>query len=530
MRNKIFLLLVMLCSCGLLAVETAPAAGVAETASDTEVSDSDVLVPVIEEPAAVQEPETAKSEPADDRKTQPAESLQSELIQREEFPEAFDFGGTLFTLDAQTAAQTRLFIDIQGFIEARIFRDTNNFLRVEILHKTDGRLSRIIKKVSETQLAEWKKAVSGILRDRVETLDESSPGLFIANSAFVGAGYGATYPFLAKKPSGETVLISMSVSTAIAAAVPPVLIYGMDIMPTRAQAHSLLHGAWRGYADGALLTMLIGGTGLEEPRAYLGTGLAISAAEMGLGIWLSKKMEFSGGDALMLANGSLFGYAIGASLYGLLISDEKLGDNGRVFPAFLLSSGVGGLFLGHLLTRYDKYTDADAALFNLSTFLMSAFPFSISFAAGSVEPRLFGALGLLGIAGGGAASFFILKNKDFTNLESFFISLGTGLGVGIAVGLQLAVGTNHNTGRYMLLTSTLGGMAGFAVTTAIFWNGAVRRALPEMKDVAIRFHPEAFIGMMSSEQEPKNSKKKAAPYGSSLQLFTSPVVEVEYRF
>jgi hypothetical protein len=215
------------------------------------------------------------------------------------------------------------------------------------------------------------------------------------------------------------------------------------------------------------------------------TALA-GAVEGTLAYRAARAYNWTGGHAEMMSFNGLAGNVVGVGLGAAIIGED--GDEvPRLVAGASLLGSVGGAYLGHRMGRTDRYTEGDARIYLQSVVQgvnLTASALTLTDGLGVRPVALF----LTGSAvGGGVIGRQLVRNRDFTDTQSFLVALGsvTGSLAGLAVTIEVDDGSSR------ALAQGIGSAAGFGITYAILEGDARQQASPATSalDLNMRVSP-----------------------------------------
>ncbi len=522
---------------------------------------------------------TAQEVPSGEGETvsQPATSSAPVSVVAAEEQVAFDEAGTVFVLDNNLRTRYGLFPDIAGFRQAILFKKDDAYELALITETGDQRVplsaeqvAAIRNKIAATMITaepEKSPALEPVDKAEISTpsplprkrpLYDETAGFapFLAYTTITAGLYGAAFPFIFGGSDAHWALYP-GISFLTAGATFGLAYYlGRDAEITRGMAFGAAEGAARGAVDGMLLWWLIGGSlnlvaaeGGEEReesdlginaetyfRLFFASSILASMAEYGLGMWYGKWSGATGGQMRMLGVGSNLGYLTMLELLSTSLDKDFIKDNRgveRIVPASMVAGGIGGLFLGHALNGWDRYTEGDAALFYTGIALGTYLPVSILVTARSEKARIYTGLMLPGTIGGAVASYFLLKGLDFSDIDAFLFDLGvlagglTTTGIGY---IAIAAAKANGETPWLATLSSIGLFSGYAVMYIVFRDQAMKQAVAEDARSGWRFHLNPAGVMTALVRPPATSLRSEEDFRILRELPTSPIVSVEYRW
>jgi len=267
-------------------------------------------------------------------------------------------------------------------------------------------------------------------------------------------------------------------------------------------------------------------------RLLFASSMLLSMTEYAIGMWYAKSAGRTGGEMRLLGAGSLFGYLTMMEIMAASLDADFFNRREaiRFVPAMMLAGGIGGLFLGHAVGRWDRYTEGDAALLETGMMLGTYLPVSILITAKSNDPQLYYGLMLPGTVIGAIGSYFLLRGLDFSHLDAFLINLGTLAGGLVTTGIGFLATMETKQYEGLAVASSVGLIAGYGVMYAVFRNKGLRQAADEdaRQSWHFRIHPE---GVMTALTRPAAATPRSEEDLRLLrEMPATPIVSFEYRW
>ena len=386
----------------------------------------------------------------------------------------FDRDSTLYTIDEELRHQLGLFPDVAGFEGAELYRLDGTAYELVIRYQTDGRMRRERRSLSPAEVQALRdRVVQARSRRRdAQAFEDGQYGL-IASTTVHGLTEGSLLAG-AFNLEHERALTLPLLGGAVGFFGPLLATRGGTV--TAAEADMTFYGGVQGYVHGAQIAGLVGGDQLGG-RTTAGVAALVGALEGTLAYRTAHAYNWTGGHAEMVSFNGLAGNLVGRGLGVAIVGDDGE-DVPRLVAGTSLLGSVGGAYLGHRMGRSDRYTEGDARVY-LQTAIqgvnLTGSALTLTEGLG-VRPA---ALLLTGSAvGGGVIGQQLVRNRDFTDTQSFLVALGsvTGSLAGLAVTIEVDDGSSR------ALAQGIGSAAGFGITYAILESDARREASAATSD------------------------------------------------
>ena len=387
----------------------------------------------------------------------------------------FDRDSTLYSLDEDLRRQLDLFPDITGFQGAELYRMDSTTYELVIRYQSGGRVRRERRVLSgaEVQALRDRIAQARSTRGYGRSFEDGRYGL-IASTTVHGLTEGSLLAG-ALNLEDERALTLPLLGGAVGFFGP--LLATRDGGVTAAEADMTFYGGVQGYLHGVQVARIVGGDQLGT-RATVGVTALAGAIEGTLAYRTARAYNWTGGHAEMVSFNGLAGNLVGVGLGAAIV-----GEDGEEVPRLVASSSllgsVGGAYLGHRMGGTDRYTEGDARVYLQSVIQgvnLTASALTLTDGLGVRPVALF----LTGSAvGGGVIGRQLVRNRDFTDTQSFLVALGsvTGSLAGLAVTIEVDDGSSR------ALAQGIGSAAGFGVTYAILEGDARQQASPATSDL-----------------------------------------------
>jgi hypothetical protein len=359
--------------------------------------------------------------------------------------------------------------------------------------------------VAERSVEEERRAAAAELarqaRKRFQPAEEekkragSARVSYLTSTLIVGLNYGWMVPVILDIDDTRA-FVGVSLLTASAAfAAPYLLTRGEHI--SRGMATLGGAGSYLGVGHGALLYGLFAGKdrfgGDKQTRAMLATMLASSIAEGSAGYMWAKRNQISGGHALTMTTGSLWGVAYAAGLNAAIGGEDA---NFRLLMGSMLTGTAAGVVGGHYYAENRKPATGDTWLLNYAGLLGVYTAFSPIIISELDSLRGGSAIILGGATAGLLAGDFLVKDNDYSGGRAGIIILGS-LAGGLlgAGGAFLIAPDDADTEKWIWPGSAAGAIGGLAVMLKVIEPKATPDDSGTAMYISPTFGPNGHTGL-----------------------------------
>lgn len=394
------------------------------------------------------------------------------MLRAQEVQAPVDEEGKVEYIDAELEAKLGLFSEYENFQEARLFQVSDTTFALEISYQPQDKLFRVRLPLSSEETVNFRRKVTERISERAPQAilnQEGRTKLLIGSLALSLGYYGWAVPVTLEVDDGKTAVALYMLTSGAGFFLP--LSATSTINVTDAVATLSLYGATRGIVHGIMLNSFLSGESATA-RGAIGFGLLMSLSEAVLGFSVADKSAMSTGtaEAIGIVGGD-FGLGLGIGFAGLM--DFFEGDQPRPIAASLLLGSGMGMFGGALLANAQPYTRGDAYVVRATGFLGAYTPIAILDIAGVEEGKVYLATSMLGAVGGIGLGHILTKDKDFTTGQGTLITLGELAGGLVGLGFAYLISPSKSPASEVFTMSTsLGAIAGFWITYRSFATDA----------------------------------------------------------
>lgn len=396
----------------------------------------------------------------------------------------FDRDSTLYTLDPDLRDQLQLLPEISGFQGAELYQSDSTTYELVIRYRENGVTRRARRTLSAPEVASFRKKITRARSTTAENRAFTQAGRYDLIAATTAHGFteGALLA-AAAGADGEEAFALPSLGVTLGFFAP--LLATRKARVTEAEADMAFYGGLQGYAHGVQLTQVLAGGELDG-RAAAGIAAVAGAIEGTVAYRVARSNNWRGGHSEMIFFNGAMGNFIGAGIGGAVVGEEGYS---RVLAGTSFLGSLGGAYVGHRLGRTGRYTEGDARVFLQSSILAAYLTTSVLVELEDVSTRTVSGL-LTGSAIGGAMlGRRLVRNRDFTRIQSSIVGLG-GLAGGLsgsAVGRLLDTDEGENF-EFTIVEEALGAVVGFGIAYAVLQGDARRQAAAKSSAFDLNVH------------------------------------------
>jgi len=372
-----------------------------------------------------------------------------------------DSAGKIPVIDAPLEDRLKMFTDHPGFKEARLFKLAEDGFSLEIISESGGSTLRDRVPLSATETEAFRAKVTGLVNEKAPqaVLDQKGRTRLVNGIRLLSVGfYGWALPAAFNVSNGGTAGGLYLVSAGTGFFMPLLITKNMRV--TEGQAELAMYGGLYGISHAVLLHLAIQGWEDMHARTVLGTSMCLSLAELCVFYNVADAYGVSGGAGRTISVGSGFGTGIGLGAAYLAGADE---DTSRIFGVAGLAGSAAGFWAGQLLSKRQNYSLGDASILGATGGLGAYLPCAFMLAGAVDEPKAYTAGAMAGSVLGLAAGHLLTADRDLTEGQAFLLGLGVASGNLLGLGITYLSRPNDFNSRMFFASSAIGSVAGFAL-------------------------------------------------------------------
>ncbi|MBT3209591.1 MAG: hypothetical protein HN704_06490 [Bacteroidetes bacterium] len=434
-------------------------------------------------------------------------------IKAQEIQVSMDEEGKVELIDSKLEKKIRLFSEYKGMIEARLFQSSDTTYVLEILYQPADKLLKIRKPLLQEQVQDFRKMVTASIQQQAPEIAINQEGrtkLLISTSIHSLGYYGWTVPNVLQIENNKAFVGLYMLTSGAGFYIPFALT--KKIRVTDADASLSIYGQSRGIGHGVFLTLLFDENASEQ--AVLAMGMLASLAE-GIGgyVW-ADRTKMTAGSASAIGVMGDFGIVIGLGTAHITGFFDDF--NVSKLSASILLGSAAGITSGVLLAGNQSYTKGDAYVLRSAGTLGAYVSLTAAIIAEPNNEKSYTAALTFGSIGGIAIGHALTKGHDFTTGQGVLISLSELAGGLIGLGTGYLISSDSDDSyKLFITTSALGAVGGFALMT----NYYSKKAHVETKDFALNFNinPHGLLGLAKGNKY--NINKMPMPVFSAILSF-----------
>jgi hypothetical protein len=381
---------------------------------------------------------------------------------------SLDPDGRLLEVSPALRRQLGLFPEIAGYRNARLLQADDSTWVLEISYQLGARLSHQRRALSPAAVEALRRQLAlrtGQPSSGIDP-DPSARGQLIATQMLLSlAFYGPAVPMALGLSQTRSVLAGYMLTSAAGFYLPYRLTRRDGVTPVQRQM--TWYGATRGAGAGLLLErLLLGDRGNHRTRLGGAVAGSVVAAAAGYGVagWRSYDPGQAQLGGVMADFGALAGGG-GAYVAGLFDG----GRMPRSGSAALLAGGGLGLLGGDWLSRRLDYSQGDAYVLRAGGVLGALAALPLVNALGTESGKAHAGGAVAGMGAGVGATSMLLRAQEFTFGQGLIITGGQVAGGLLGLGLTYLLDTRGHFDELAYLTSAAAGSAaGFTLTFRAF--------------------------------------------------------------
>ncbi len=381
-----------------------------------------------------------------------------------------DSSGTVTEITPDLERKLGIFPDVKRFLHARIFQVNDTSYVLEVAYRVNGKLARRRSLMSREEVEAFRKDVTHrtqSLDHRVLINQEGRGGLIFGQTLLSLGFYGWAVPLFLDVSDSRGAVATYMLVGAGGFYIPYAITRNIPV--NKANQMMSFYGATRGIAYGLILEDLLLRDQDEEPtRSQLAFATFGSIAGSLVGFKAANWLHLNIDQAELIGVTGDFGIGIGfGTAYAMgLYENEK---RQRLADANVLAFSGLGLGVGNWLSRREDYTRGDAYVLRAIGILGAHLALPIVDATRTEKEKAYAAVITLGSIAGLGVGNRLLQGQNFSFSEGLIITSGQVAGGLLALGITYLVDTERKFDDLAYFTtSALGSLGGFTLTFRAF--------------------------------------------------------------
>jgi hypothetical protein len=431
-------------------------------------------------------------------------------------------------LDKELTKKFGLFPEYSNISSIILFQGTDGSYILEISYKIDGKLARVRKNISSTELAELRQKIDEKLQIVAPSMLINQEGRIklLASSLALGlSAWGWMLPEGFRIEDNKAYFATYLLTSAGSFFIPYYLTKESPV--SDASAMLSFFGGVNGIMNGAFLYEFFTEVKIDSVDIYgneyyeddfgnraLTMGLtSIAQAVAGYYIATLTKME-EGKSVLISGLGAMgYGYGLGTSVIAGSDIDEFKNNAGA-----MVLGNIAGMFAGNFIANQQHYTSGDALLTLNSALVGTLIPLSIIALTESEDEKAIAGMLMAGNALGIFAGDYLIKGYDFSLSQGNLTTLGTFAGGFLGGGIGYLISSDDDKSLFKTVTSMTAMGAGIGLGFMYYTFKDDAEVGKKMGQLDFDINP---LGLMYS----LNNKKT-----ESYMNYHIPVVSMSYKF